>query len=196
MYWLPYLYLCILHISAKKYSYLKLVLGDQRDSDSRRNLAQRPPVPLPSQDTISDSTHPPDHSQVHPTSGVPTVPPPRNNFALRPTFQHTSNVDGGHGILPNQRLPGVPGRATPPLPPNIRELPPPRETNTPPRNQPPGGLAVGQKVNLGDGESVILTPFLYSLINLPYFHLISRPKSKNLLATGEWMWYKKEKPLP
>lgn len=174
--------------------------GDQRDSDSRRNQAQRPPAPLPHEDNVADSTNPlpppPDHSQVHPSSGVQAVPPPHKNFALRPTPQLTSKIDGGHGIPPGPRLPVVTGRATPPGPANIRDLPPPRETNTPPRNLPPGGLAVGQKVNLGDGESIILSPFLYSLTKLPYFHLISRPKSKNLLATGEWTCYIKERSLP
>ncbi|KAK3868507.1 hypothetical protein Pcinc_026107 [Petrolisthes cinctipes] len=149
--------------------------GDQRDSDPKRNQSQRPPAPLPSSDNAADSTSPfpPDHSSgvppILPPPVVPTVPPPRI------------------GLPPNQRVSMVTGRGTPPLngPAINKEFPAPRDTNTPPRNLPPGGLAVGQKVNLGDEETITLTPFLYSLMNLPYFHLISRPRSKNLMATAE-----------
>lgn len=48
-----------------------------------------------------------------------------------------------------------------------------------------GGLSIGpERISIGDGESIELTPLYRTLLDRPYFHVISRSKSKKLLENA------------
>ncbi|KAK7078652.1 hypothetical protein SK128_016970 [Halocaridina rubra] len=123
----------------------------------------RPPPPLP----------PVPHSLSHPSQPNPNIPPPDRAPPVPPTSR------------PPPPLPPVPHSLSHPSQPNPNIPPPDRAPPVPPLlgslQNIGGGPPHGEIVRLGEGESVTLTPLYCALMDKPYFHLISRNKSKHLL---------------
>ncbi|XP_045610561.1 uncharacterized protein [Procambarus clarkii] len=119
----------------------------------------RPPAPIPS----LPISGPP----IPPTSGPPL---PSNN---PPPIQYPDQYPGQHqtNSLDYLQLDQVPQEMAPAVP-GVSPLPSVGMTST-------------ERVNLGDGESIELIPLYRRLMEQPYFHVISRAKSKNILENAD-----------